>query len=203
LTPVARCLERHRLEGPVAEVAPTLLGAVLRRGAVAGRVVEVEAYGGADDPASHAFRGRTARNGSMFGPPGTLYVYRSYGVHWCANISCGPAGSGAAVLVRALAPVEGLDAMAQRRRRARRARDLCSGPGKLAEALGITGADDGVDALDPAAVVRLEVGVAVDPALVRATPRIGISTAVERPWRFVVAGDENLSRPVTTSQASR
>lgn len=186
---------RHVLADAPEVVAPALLGAVLRRGAVAGRIVEVEAYGGADDPASHAFAGRTARNASMFGPAGLLYVYRSYGIHWCVNVVCGTEGSGSAVLIRALAPVEGLQEMRQRRPRARRDRDLCSGPGKLAQALGITGGDDGLDVVSPGSPVRLEVGAGpVRAALVRATPRIGISRAVERPWRFVVTGDENLSR---------
>jgi DNA-3-methyladenine glycosylase len=175
-------------------VAPALLGAVLRKGPVAGRIVEVEAYGGSDDPSSHAFRGPTPRNASMFGAPGTLYVYRSYGIHWCANIACGEVGEGTAVLIRALAPLEGLEVMHQRRGAVRRDRDLCSGPGKLAQALGLTGEDDGTDLCDPASAVHLEVGRAVEPGAVRATTRIGITAAADRPWRFLVAGDENVSR---------
>lgn len=186
--------DREALAGPAEEVAPTLLGAVLRRGLAAGRIVEVEAYGGADDPASHAFRGRTPRNASMFGRPGTLYVYRSYGVHWCANVACGEPGTGTAVLIRALAPLDGLAEMRLRRVRARQDRDLCSGPGKLAQALGLTGGDDGVDVCQPGSPVRLERGTPVDPASVVTTPRVGISVAVDRPWRFLLADDENVSR---------
>lgn len=186
---------RHRLAAPAAEVAHELLGAVLRRGTVAGRIVEVEAYGGSDDPASHAHRGRTPRNGAMFGPPGTLYVYRSYGIHWCANVVCGREGEGTAVLVRALAPLEGAEEMRRRRPRARRDRDLCSGPGKLAQALGLTGDDDGADLLAPGSPVRLEPAPGVVGAdLVHRGPRIGITRATERPWRLWLAGDPNVSR---------
>lgn len=194
MTGSASLLPRDRLVGDPAVVAPALLGAVLRRGTTAGCIVEVEAYGGADDPASHAFRGPTPRTRSMFGPAGSLYVYRSYGIHWCANIVCGPDGVGGAVLVRALAPLDDLAEMRRRRPRARLDRDLCSGPGKLAQALGITGDDDGLDVVDGSGPVRLEVGEVLDPGLVLVTPRIGISTAVDRPWRFVLAGDENVSR---------
>lgn len=194
MTDPTSLLPRERLVGDPDVVAPALLGAVLRRGTTAGRIVEVEAYGGVDDPASHASRGPTPRTGSMFGPAGLLYVYRSYGIHWCANIVCGRDGVGGAVLVRALAPLDDLEEMRRRRPRARRQRDLCSGPGKLAQALGITGDDDGLDVVGGSGPVRLEVGEAVDPEMVLSTPRIGISTAVDRPWRFLVAGDENLSR---------
>ena len=185
---------RERLSRPAVEVAPALLGAVLRKGPAAGRIVEVEAYGGSDDPSSHAFRGPTPRNASMFGPPGTLYVYRSYGIHWCANVACGEIGEGTAVLIRALAPLDGLDLMRQRRAAVRRERDLCSGPGKLAQALGLSRDDDGTDLCDPASAVRLEVGQPVERADIRTTPRIGITAAADRPWRFLVAGDQNVSR---------
>lgn len=190
----APLFDRDLLGGPAPEVAPRLLGAVLRSGPTAGRIVEVEAYGGGDDPASHAFRGRTARNASMFGPPGTLYVYRSYGIHWCANVACGPEGVGTAVLLRALAPVAGLALMQSRRPRARRPRDLCSGPGKLTQALAIDREHDGLDVVDPSSPVRLEVGEPVDPALVGRTSRVGISVAVDLQWRFLLPGDENVSR---------
>ena len=140
------------LAGSVHEVARGLLGWTFLRDGVGGRIVEVEAYA-PDDPASHAFRGRTPRNASMFAAPGTLYVYRSYGIHWCANVVCEPAGTGAAVLLRALEPTHGLDEM-----RARRGvvadRDLCSGPGKLTQALGISGADDGASIFEPAVRAR-------------------------------------------------
>lgn len=145
---------------------------------VALRLTEVEAYGGADDPASHAFAGETVRNRTMFGPPGRLYVYRSYGIHWCANAVCGPVGRPGAVLLRGGVPVAGQAAMVARRGRADH---LADGPGKLCEALGITGAEDGLDLAGGR--VRLE-GRAV-PGTMVASPRIGIARAQERPWRFV------------------
>jgi len=185
---------RALLRGPPADVAPRLLGWVLAGPAGSGRIVEVEAYGAGDDPASHAHRGRTARNQAMFAGPGTLYVYRSYGVHWCANVVCGPVGEAGAVLVRALAPIGDLAPLRSRRPAARRDRDLCSGPGKLTAALGIVGDHDGVDLLDPVAPVRL---LAPDPPVdlgIRGSARIGISVEVERRWRWFVPGDPNVSR---------
>lgn len=174
------------LSGTVEQVARRLLGHRLRTdfgGRTAVVIEEVEAYGGADDPASHAYRGRTARNASMFGPAGTLYVYRSYGVHWCANVVTGTEGTGEAVLIRGGRVVEGMELVLARRGR----RDhLTDGPGKLTQALGITGDHDGTSVL--AGPVRLEEGPAPDPALVSRTPRIGISREAERPWRFVVEG---------------
>lgn len=145
---------------------------------VAVRLSETEAYGGADDAASHAFSGETPRNRTMFGPPGRLYVYRSYGVHWCANVVCGPAGRPGAVLLRGGVPVEGVEVMRARRGRADHVAD---GPGRLCEALGITGAEDGLDLAGGR--VRLEGRSA--PGIIVASPRIGISRGVERPWRFV------------------
>lgn len=145
---------------------------------VAVRLSEVEAYGGADDPASHAFSGETPRNRTMFGPPGRLYVYRAYGVHWCANVVCGPTGRPGAVLLRGGVPVTGLEVMVARRGRAEHVAD---GPGRLCEALGITGAEDGEDLAGER--VRLEGRAA--PGRIVASPRIGISRAAERPWRFV------------------
>ena len=180
------------------EVAPDLLGTVLVHrlpaGTRAARVVEVEAYCGPIDPAAHTFRGRTARNATMFGPPGLLYVYFSYGVHWCANVVCGDEDEGVAVLLRALAPVEGLDDMyAARGSAARRERDLCSGPGKLTQAMGILGEHDGTDLVTDRTLTIL----AGDPPPagdVVQTTRIGISVAAEEPWRWYVAGDPNISR---------
>jgi DNA-3-methyladenine glycosylase len=164
-----------------ADVAPWLLGSILTSMVggeeTAVRVVEVEAYQ-PDDPASHSFGGMTRRNASMFGPPGHLYVYRSYGIHWCANVVTSPEGVGAAVLLRAGIPLVGIDVM--RRRRGREA-DLVDGPGKLTQALGITGLHDGADLTGE--LLHLE--PADRPSRYRTTPRIGISKAVTTPWRFV------------------
>ncbi len=124
---------------------------MLARGDRAGRIVEVEAYRGESDPASHAYRGLSPRTTVMFGPAGHLYVYFTYGMHWCANVVCGPDGEAGAVLIRALAPIVGLEEMRRARVAARRDRDLCNGPAKLCQALGITGADNGVDLLAPSA----------------------------------------------------
>lgn len=170
------------LGGSVHDVARALLGWTFLRDGVGGRIVEVEAYA-PDDPASHSHRGRTPRNGSMFGPAGTLYVYRSYGIHWCVNVVCEDVGTGAAVLLRALEPTRGLDEM-RGRRGARGDRDLCSGPGKLAQALGISGADDGASILVPP--FRLE--PPEHPVDLVATTRIGITKGTDLPWRYVVNG---------------
>ncbi len=180
---------------PAHEVAPALLGLVLRCGERAGRIVEVEAYEAADDPASHAFRGPTPRTASMFGPPGLLYVYLSYGIHRCANIVCGPAGEGAAVLVRALEPLEGLTAMAIDRPRASKPVDYCNGPGKLTSALGIGLHHDGQNVLGTEADVRLELPSTNRHFEIVSGPRVGITKAVERPWRFAIADDAHVSRP--------
>jgi DNA-3-methyladenine glycosylase len=175
----------------------------LVKGERAGRIVEVEAYKGAIDPASHAYRGTTARTAVMFGRPGFLYVYFTYGMHWCANVVTGPDGQASALLIRALAPLRGLHEMRQAREAARRDRDLCNGPAKLCQALGITGADNGVDLLargrtasdaDGAAVVRLLDDGTPPPDRPAQGKRIGISVAKDEPWRFWVAGDENVSR---------
>jgi DNA-3-methyladenine glycosylase len=198
------------------EVAPDLLGLVLRRGGRAGVIVEVEAYGAADDPASHAYRGRTRRNAAMFGPPGLLYVYLIYGMHLCANVVCSQKGQAGAVLVRALMPLEGTAAMRSARPRAATDRDLCSGPGNLCASLGITRSDDGTSLLGGGAVgrgsigsgsigrgpigrgaVTLERGPALLPAPpgIVAGPRVGISKAADRPWRFALAGVAEVSHP--------
>jgi len=151
-------------------------------------IVEVEAYDG-DDPAAHGFRGRTERNASMFGPPGHAYVYRSYGIHWCLNLVCAEAGAPEAALVRALEPTTGLDAM-RARRGVDDARLLCSGPGRLCQALGITREQDGLPLDVPPFELRAR------PAAVEVVtgPRIGLTRAVERPWRYGLGGSRYLSR---------
>ncbi len=189
-------LTRQFFARPVHEVAPELIGATLLVDGVGGTIVEVEAYD-QDDPASHGFRGRTARTASMFGPPGYAYVYRSYGVHWCLNLVCAPAGRAEAALVRALEPVRGLEAMRERRG-VEAARALCSGPGKLCQALGITRAQDGL-ALDepPFELLARE----SEPPLAVGM-RIGITRAVEQPWRYGLAGSPFLSRPIRSLPGS-
>ncbi len=174
------------LGGSPEEAAPLLLGNRLvseQDGErVVVRITEVEAYKGSDDPASHAFRGRTPRNGSMFERPGTLYVYRSYGIHWCCNVACGPEGVGWGVLFRGAQVVEGEGVVSRRRGRTDQ---LANGPGKLAQALGIGGSCDGTDLLSASSEIRLEHGES--PRNILATPRVGISQGMERPWRFVEA----------------
>ena len=190
--PPARPLPLEFYRRPADLLAPLLLNKLLATGdGRMGRIVEVEAYAG-DDPASHAFRGRTARNDTMFGPAGHLYVYFTYGMHWCANAVCGQDGEGTAVLLRALEPVTGLDLMWQARPRARSERELCSGPARLTQALGITGSEDGVD-LARGAVRILEDGTPppADPVV---TTRVGITRAVEVPWRWYVPGNPHVSR---------
>lgn len=160
---------------------------------VAGRIVEVEAYLGVDDPASHAWDGRRdLRNANLYGPPGSWYVYLSYGVHWCANLVTGPAGRGAAVLLRALEPLEGLRAM-ERRRGTTEPRLLCGGPGRLTEALGITQALDGLPITGPGA--WLEPGESLPETAVAVTRRIGITRAADWPLRFVMRGSPFVSGP--------
>lgn len=172
------------LMGTPEEAAPRLLGAHLVSrvggGEVRVRINEVEAYKGDEDPASHAYNGETARNASMFRRPGTLYVYRSYGIHNCANTAAGPEGVGWGVLIRGGDIIDGLGLAIRRRGRET---ELANGPGKLCQALGITLDLNGTDLLDADSVVRLEEGE--PPPLVIATPRVGISKAKDVPWRFV------------------
>lgn len=179
---------RFLLEGDVESVARGLLGCRLATD-VDGRrteivIAEVEAYGGAGDPASHAYSGRTARNASMFGVRGTLYVYRSYGVHWCANIVTGPEGEPSAALIRAGIPIDGIETMQHRRGRTDH---LADGPGKLCSALGINGDHDGTSVLD--GPVGLVVRALPPTVRIEAGPRVGISRAVDRRWRFVARID--------------
>src|SRR4249919_519053 len=171
-------LGRRFFARSVHAVAPDLIGATLLLNGVGGTIVEVEAYHHTD-PAAHSFRGRTARNAVMFGAAGYAYVYRSYGIHWCLNFVCEPKGSASAVLIRALAPAEGLAAM-RRRRGLADERLLCSGPGRLCGALGITGKHDGL-ALDQA---PFELYARTQAAEVAVGPRIGITKAVDHPWRY-------------------
>jgi DNA-3-methyladenine glycosylase len=183
--------DRARLTGPARQVAPLLLGARLERGPVAIELTEVEAYEGEADPASHAFRGRTARNAVMFGPAGHLYVYFVYGMHWCANVTCGPDGQAAAVLLRAGRVVAGEDEARARRPHARSWAELARGPARLADCLGLTGADTGLDLLARAAPLRLRLGpVAPD---VDVGPRVGVAAAHDEPLRFWLAGDPTVS----------
>ncbi|MGV8841111.1 MAG: DNA-3-methyladenine glycosylase [Bauldia sp.] len=172
---------------PPTSVAARLIGGTLLHEGVGGIIVETEAYD-ATEPASHSFVGPTRRNRAMFGPAGHLYVYRSYGIHWCLNLVCGPAGSGGAVLIRSLEPRHGLAAMAARRGTVDE-RLLCSGPGRLCAALGVTGALDGAPVGGAVTVVLAERAVAI-----RATPRIGITRATHLEWRFVADGSPWLSR---------
>jgi DNA-3-methyladenine glycosylase len=181
-------LTREFFARNVHEVAPELIGATLLVDGVGGKVVEVEAYD-QDDPASHGFRGMTARTASMFGPPGHAYVYRSYGVHWCLNLVCAEEGRSEAALVRALEPTHGLEAMRERRG-VEAARALGSGPGKLCQALGITRVLDGLPLDEPPFELLARES---EPPLV-VGPRIGITRAVEQPWRYGLAGSPFLSR---------
>lgn len=176
-------MRRDQLVGPPDDVARSLLGAIVVAGDVTVRLTEVEAYGGADDPASHAFCGQTARNRAMFGPPGHLYVYLIYGMHHCANVVCGEAGDPAAVLLRAATVCEG-ESLVRARRGSASARRLADGPGRLCQALGIDWRHDGADLLDPRSAVRLEAGPIGAGESIVASARVGISKEVARPWRF-------------------
>ncbi len=190
-----RPLRRSDLAAGPLTVAPWLLNKVLVRGGRAGRIVEVEAYHGANDAASHAYRGQTPRTAVMFGPPGFLYVYFTYGMHWCANVVCGPDGKAAAALIRALEPLRGVEDMRAVRPAARRDVDLCNGPAKLCQALGISGADNGADLLvvRPGAVRLLDDGTPPPKRPGRGT-RIGIKEATDKRWRFWVPGSRYVSR---------
>lgn len=176
-------------------VAPELLNKILLAAdGRSGRIVEVEAYCGAEDPAAHTYRGKTARNATMFGPPGHLYVYFTYGMHWCANTVCADEGVGAGVLLRALDPLSGLDAMHAARPAAKRDRDLCSGPARLTQALGIVGAHDGIALYTGRAPFAIVDDGTPPPTGLVGTRRIGISRAVEHPWRWFVPGNVHVSK---------
>ena len=181
-------LTREFFARTVHEVAPELIGATLLVDGVGGRIVEVEAYD-QDDPASHGFRGLTARTASMFGAPGHAYVYRSYGIHWCLNLVCAEEGRSEAALVRAIEPTHGLETMRERRG-LEAARALCSGPGKLCQALGTTRVLDGLPLDEP----PFELLARESEPPLAVGPRIGITRAVEQPWRYGLAGSPFLSR---------
>jgi DNA-3-methyladenine glycosylase len=180
----------------VHEVAPDLIGATFLADGVGGPIVEVEAYHHTD-PAAHSYGGPTARNAVMFGPPGHVYVYRSYGIHWCVNFVCEAEGSASAVLIRALMPAAGLAAM-RRRRGVSDERLLCAGPGRVCQALAITNAHNGA-ALDKAPFALFARTAAAE---IVAGPRIGISKAIDLPWRYGLAGSRYLSRPFRAGRKS-
>ena len=185
-------------ERPVLEVAPDLIGCTVRHGDTAGVIVETEAYH-EEEPACHAFIGLTDRTRILFGAPGIAYVYRSYGIHALLNAVCEPPGIGSGVLIRALEPVDGIAAMAARRNvDPARLRALCSGPGKLTQALGITLADNGCDLTRGPVVISRRPRAWSDPVVQRDL-RIGITKAVDLPWRFCAAGSHYLSVPVRQS----
>ena len=182
-------LKRAFFGRSVHEVAPDLIGATFLVGGVGGLIVEVEAYHHTE-PAAHSYNGPTPRNQVMFGPPGFAYVYRSYGIHWCVNFVCEKQGSASAVLIRALEPTHGLAAM-RRRRGVADERALCSGPGKLTEALGITHAHNGLALDEPPIALHARTGT-VD---VVSGIRIGLTKAVDLPWRYGLKGSRYLSKP--------
>ncbi|WGL50512.1 DNA-3-methyladenine glycosylase [Nocardioides sp. BP30] len=176
------------LDGPAESVAPRLLGALLTHAGVTVRLTEVEAYAGALDPGSHAYRGRTARNEVMFGPAGRLYVYFTYGMHTCANVVCAPDGEAAAVLLRAGEIVGGIELARERRQRSSD-RDLARGPARLCRALDLSLGDYGADLSGPTITLRL-----ADPAADYLTgPRVGLRAAADRPWRFWLPGEPSVS----------
>jgi DNA-3-methyladenine glycosylase len=199
---MAQQLTRAFFERPVLEVAPELLGAVVTHARVSVRLTEVEAYDGPNDPGSHAYRGPTPRNRTMFGPAGHLYVYFSYGIHWCANVVCGPDGTASAVLLRAGEVVRGADVAQRRRGASVSTRDLARGPARLTQALGLGRAHDGADLLDGAVAL---LPPDAPPGRTRTGPRVGLRGAADRPWRFWVDGDRYVSayRPAVDRRARR
>jgi DNA-3-methyladenine glycosylase len=197
LTAAPARLGRNFFARSVHAVAPDLIGCTLLVDGVGGVIVEVEAYDH-EDPASHGFRGPTVRNRSMFGPPGFAYVYRSYGIHWCLNLVCEREGTAAAVLLRALEPTAGIDRM-RARRGAEDLRLLCSGPGKLCQALGVNGGHDGLPLDRPPFELRRGVG----RCEIVTGPRVGITAAAELPWRYGLAGSRFLSRGFGVRTARR
>lgn len=209
-------IDPDRLTRRAVDVAPDLLGCVITRtsaeGTVAVRLSELEAYEGADDPGSHGYRGRTGRNAVMFGPAGHLYVYFTYGMHWCANIVCGSDGVCSAVLLRAGEVIDGVELARKRRPAARNDRDLARGPARLASALGLDRSANGAELLNPEGDVRLCASEGPRPrdrgneasesaaregptaGTVRTGPRVGLANGASRPWRFWLDGDPTVSR---------
>lgn len=185
-------LPRHFYRRPVLEVARDLLGAVVVHGDVAVRLTEVEAYAGDVDPASHAFRGRTARNAVMFGPAGHAYVYFTYGMHFCMNLVCGDAGHASAVLLRAGEVVDGLE-LARERRGTAADRDLARGPARLTVALGVGRDLNGADVTRRSSPLNVLRGSAVEDELVRQGPRVGVNAAASLPWRLWIDGEPTVS----------
>src|SRR5438445_8388845 len=194
--PRRRRLPRSFYRRDSREVAPELLNKVLVHGPRAGRIVEVEAYAGGEDPGSHAYRGETRRNATMFGPPGHLYVYFTYGMHWCANAVCGEPGTGTAVLLRAVTPVAGLDEMRANRPAARTDADLCRGPARLCQAFGIDRSFDGADLVGADRGVTIADDGTPPPESPGVSPRVGLAAGRgdDRPWRFFVPGAVGVSR---------
>ena len=183
-------LDRDFYARDVRIVAPELLNKILLMDdGRSGRIIEVEAYHGADDPAAHSYRGKTARNATMFGPPGHMYVYFTYGMHWCCNAVCGDVGEGVGVLLRALTPLTGLPLMRDARPKARRDADLCSGPARLTQAFGITRRHDGADLVTGDRQVRIVTDGTPPPVRLQATPRIGISQGKDALLRWLVPKD--------------
>ena len=177
------------------EVAVALLNKVLvGADGRSGRIVETEAYCGSLDPAAHTYRGKTARNAAMFGPAGHMYVYFTYGMHWCCNAVCGEVDEGIGVLLRALAPLNGLETMRLARLKAHRDRDLCSGPARLTQAMGITGVHDGIDLVTGKDGFYIVDDGTPPPREPVATGRVGLSHAAGEAWRWYVPGDVNVSR---------
>jgi DNA-3-methyladenine glycosylase len=190
-------LPREFFDRPATEVAPELLGCVLTHqtpdGTVAAELTEVEAYMGSIDPAAHSYRGRTARNAVMFGPPGHVYVYFTYGMHFCVNLVCGPGNTPTAVLLRAGRIVAGEELARARRPSSRRPADLARGPALLCQALGIDMAQNGADACAPESDIRVTSGTVISAEKILHGPRVGISKAADRPWRYWIEGDPTVS----------
>ncbi len=192
---MTRRLGRRFYARPTLAVAPDLLNKVLVAPGVAGRIVEVEAYCGSEDPGSHAFRGPTPRTEVMFGPAGHLYVYFTYGMHWCANVVTERPGTAGGVLIRALTPIRGLGTMRRRRSSARTDVELCNGPAKLAQACGLDGRHDGADLVTASAGVSIRDDGTAPPSRPDIGVRVGLSAGDDLPWRFAVPDVSEVSRP--------